>query len=89
MPKNRYNPRAYLTKIRNVKAGLSSRTKILSSMEQGARTITEISQRAGISYGCAGHHVRLLMKERIVSRSGKKRNYSWTLTQFGQQRLVT
>jgi len=89
MPKNRYNPRAYLTKIRNVKAGLASRTKILSSMEQGARTITEISQKAGISYECAAHHIRLLMRERIVSRSGKKRNYSWTLTQFGQQSLMT
>jgi len=88
MPRNVYNPKAYLTMVKNVKAGLASRTKILSSMERGAGTIAEISERSAVSYACAAHHLRLLLKERIVTRSGKKRGYIWTLTAFGQQRLM-
>jgi len=88
MPRNVYNPKAYLTSMKNVKAGLASRTKILSSMERGAKTVTEISGKSAISYACAAHHLRLLMKERVVARSGNRRGYVWTLTRFGQQSLV-
>jgi len=88
MPKNVYNPKAYLTSMKNVRAGLASRTKILSSIERGARTVAEVSDKSSISYGCAAHHLRLLMKEQVVTRSGKKRGYVWTLTRFGQQSLV-
>ena len=88
MPRNAYNPRAYLTTTKNVRAGLVARTKVLSSVERGAKTIAGISEKSAISYACAAHHLRLLMKERIVTRSGKKRGYVWTLTKFGQQSLV-
>lgn len=87
MRRSVYNPKAYLTATRNVRAGLVARTKVLSSMEQQAKTITEISERSSISYACAAHHLRLLMKERIVGRSGKKRGYVWTMTAYGQQKL--
>jgi predicted transcriptional regulator len=88
MSRNVYNPRAYLTTMKNVRAGLASRTKVLSSMERGAGTIAEISEKSRISYACAAHHLRLLMKERIVTRSGTKRGYFWALTKFGQQSLM-
>jgi len=89
MPRNAYDPKAYLATIKNVKAGLESRTKVLLSMECGAKTATEISQKSEISYARATHHLHLMMKERIVVRSGKKRGYVWTLTAYGQQRLVS
>lgn len=89
MPKNVYNPRAYLVTTRNVKSGLASRTKVLSSIEHGAKTTTEISEKSEISYSRAAHHLLLLMKERIVARSGKRRGYVWALTEYGQQRLVS
>jgi predicted transcriptional regulator len=89
MPRSVHNPKAYLTTVRNVRAGLVARTKVLASMEQEAKTITEISHRSSISYACAAHHLRLLMKERVVTRSGKKRGYVWTLTAYGQQRLAS
>mgnify|MGYP001079591596 FL=1 len=87
MPKIAYHPKARLAKVRNVKAGLISRTKIISSVEDGARTVAEISKRSALSYGCVSHHLRLLRKEKITVRSGSKRRYAWALTEFGQQKL--
>jgi len=87
MPKMMYHAKAHLTIVRNVKAGLISRTKIILSIEDGARTVAEISKRSALSYGCVSHHLRLLRKEKIAVRSGGKRGYAWALTAFGQQRL--
>jgi len=87
MPKIVYHPKARLAKVRNVKAGLISRTKIISSVEDGARTVAEISKRCTLSYGCVAHHLRLLRKEKITVRSGGRRGYTWMLTEFGQQKL--
>jgi DNA-binding IclR family transcriptional regulator len=84
-----YHPKAQLTKVRNTKAGLTSRTKIISSMEGGAETIAEIADRSRLSYGCVSHHLRLLKREKITVRSGGRRRYTWTLTEFGQQKLQT
>ncbi len=87
MPRTLYHRKAYLTTTRNVKAGLASRTKIISSMEDGAKTVTEISKRSALSYACVAHHLHLLRKEKITLRSGGRRGYTWTLTEFGQQKL--
>lgn len=82
-----YHRKAYLTMTRNVKAGLASRTKIISSMEGGAKTVTEISKQSSLSYPCVTHHLHLLRKEKIAVRSGGRREYTWMLTEFGQQEL--
>jgi len=87
MPRTVYHRKAYLTATRNVKAGLTSRTKIISSIEDGAKTVTEISKRSALSYACVTHHLHLLREEKITLRSGSRRGYTWTLSEFGQQKL--
>jgi len=87
MPRNLYHPKAYLVRTRNVKAGLASRTKMIVSMEKEAKTAAEISKMSTLSYACVAHHLRLLREEKIVLRSGTRRRYAWTLTEFGQQKL--
>lgn len=89
MPEVAYHPKARLTKVRNTRAGLTSRTKIISSMESGAETVAEIVDRSHLSHGCVSHHLRLLKRERIVSKSEGRRRYIWKLTEFGQQKLQT
>jgi predicted transcriptional regulator len=86
MSKKEFRPKAYLSKIRNVKTGLESRTKIIISMEKGAATVSDIAKKSRLSYGCTLHHLKIMNRERLVDRSGK-REASWLLTQFGQQRL--
>ena len=87
MRKDPLRSKAYLSKIRNVKAGLLSRSKIIIAIEIGAGTIVEIANRSGLTYGCALHHLRAMNRERIVGRSGRNRQSTWFLTEFGQQRL--
>lgn len=70
-----------------MKPGLASRTKMIMSIENGAKTAAEIAKRSALSYACVAHHLRLLREEKIVLRSGGKRRYAWTLTEFGQQKL--
>jgi predicted transcriptional regulator len=84
----RVHPKAYLTKIRNVRAGLAARSKILQVLEQGRRTIPQAAKEAGLSYDRVSHHMRLLMRERLVDRSGTRRPFVWSLTPFGQQKLT-
>lgn len=82
------HPKAYLANKRNVKAGLSSRTKILLSLEEGDKRISDICNEAGLSYARALHHLKLMRKERIVEPKISKKPYVWTLTKYGQQRLA-
>ncbi|MFH0848264.1 MAG: hypothetical protein V1857_02015 [archaeon] len=84
---NVFHSKAYLSRIRNVKAGLLSRTRIIMALEKEASTIVEIADRSRLTYGCTLHHLRAMSRERIVGRSGKNRGSTWFLTEFGQQRL--
>lgn len=79
----RYDPNAYLSKRRNVGRGLERRSKILK--EVGA-TAKEIANKSGLSYCSVLYHLKLLERERIVRRIGKK-PFRWELTGLGQQKL--
>ncbi len=81
------HPKAYLSKIRNVRAGLLSRTRILAAMEAGSSTVTEIAEKSTLTYGCIIHHLKVMCREKIVDRRGKRRTSTWILTRFGQQSL--
>jgi predicted transcriptional regulator len=81
------HPKAYLATKRNVKAGLRARSKILFVLEEAKRGATGISKLSGLGYDCVIYHLRSMRKERLVERS-KRRPYLWSLTVFGQQRLV-
>ncbi|MFQ6076253.1 MAG: winged helix-turn-helix domain-containing protein [Candidatus Bathyarchaeia archaeon] len=82
-----YHPNAYLSRVRNVKSGLASRTKILSLLEESPKTAKGIGPDAQISYSTTLHHLHLLENERIVERTTAKPPYVWETTGIGQLRL--
>ncbi len=88
MAKPRLHPKAYLTRIRNVKAGILARSQILWALEQGRRTSPQTAKETGLSYDRVAYHLRLLRRERLVERSGNLRPFCWALTPFGQQKLA-
>ena len=73
--------------MRNVSRGLDSRTKILNVMEKGKTNVLDISQRAGLGTGCVSYHLKLLLKQRIVTMSKSGRAGKWILTKYGQEKL--
>ena len=73
--------------MRNVSRGLSSRTKIIENMEKGKSNISEISEKAGLSQSCVGYHLKLLLKQRVVTVAQSGRAGRWTLTKYGQEKL--
>jgi predicted transcriptional regulator len=76
-----------LERVKNVKRGLKARTKILAALEKRSSNAAAIAKEKSLSYGVVIHHLRLLEKEGIVNRKGK-RPYFWVLTGLGQKRLV-
>jgi DNA-binding transcriptional ArsR family regulator len=77
-----------LERVKNVKSGLKSRTKILTVLEKRSSDAAAMAKEKSLSYGVVMHHLRLLEKEGIVDRKGK-RPYFWVLTGLGQKRLVS
>jgi len=77
-----------LERVKNVKRGLKTRTKILNALEKRSSDAAAIAKEKSLSYGVVMHHLRLLKKEGIVNRKGK-RPYFWVLTGLGQKRLVS
>ncbi|MBC7130203.1 winged helix-turn-helix transcriptional regulator [Candidatus Bathyarchaeota archaeon] len=87
MPKEAYNPNAYLSHFRNVKLGLKTRSEILDFLEKiNAADVGTISKNVGLPYGVVLHHLKLLETQGIVGRRGKRPSI-WYLTGFGQKRL--
>lgn len=82
-----YHPRAYISGIRNVNRGLASRSKILEALEKGKVRLIEISEKSGLTESCVSHHLKLLLKQRVVSSVAVGRSNRWTLTRYGQERL--
>ncbi len=82
-----YHPRAYISGMRNVSRGLASRSKIIENMEKGKTRVVEISERADLTEGRVSHHLRLLLKQRVVSSAAVGRGNRWTLTKYGQEKL--
>ena len=82
-----FHPRAFLSRKRNVKRGLSARTRILQVLEKQESDIKNAMGLSGLHYSVVVHHLCLLEAERVVVRKGKKRPFVWQLTGVGQQRL--
>jgi predicted transcriptional regulator len=83
------HPKAFLTLKRNVKAGLIARTKIIFSLETGNKKVNEIREETGLTYSCIVYHLKSLRREKLVSCSRGKKPYHWSLTAFGQQKLMS
>jgi predicted transcriptional regulator len=75
--------------MRNVSRGLASRTKIIEIMERGKNNILEISEKTGLSQSCVGYHLKLLLKQRVVTVVQLGRVGRWTLTKYGQEKLFS
>ena len=82
------HPNAYLRNVRNVSSGLRTRTKILETLDSKPCDGVRMAKEASLSYSVVMHHLRLLEKEGIVHRKGR-RPYYWVSTGLGQKRLVS
>jgi predicted transcriptional regulator len=87
MFKDSYHPKAFLIRIKNVKQGLVTRTKIVSALEQDRLAAKELSEKSNVRYSSVLHHLHLMEDESIVEKEGK-RPYIWKLTGVGQKRLT-
>jgi len=83
-----FHPRAFLSRKRNVRLGLASRTRVLQVLEKQESNTKGIANLSGLNYNVVIHHLRLLEAERVVVRKGEKRPFVWELTGVGQQRLI-
>jgi DNA-binding transcriptional ArsR family regulator len=88
MVKEVYHPKAYLSKVKNVKRGLEARTRILDVLEKRSIDAKTLANEAEMHYGVAMHHLKLLRVEGIIERKGAKKPRVWVLTGVGQKRLV-
>jgi predicted ArsR family transcriptional regulator len=82
-----YRPRAYLSRRRNLRTGLATRTKILNVLEEKPCTAKEASQKIGKNYSSVLRQLHSLRAEGVVDRGGQKPPYVWLTTGIGQQRL--
>jgi len=85
--KELYHPKAFLHLKRNVRPGLTVRTRIILLLEKKASNAKSVAQKTELSYGVILHHLHLLETEKILVRKGK-RPFLWELTGAGQQRLT-
>ncbi len=87
MPRAVYNPRAYISDMRNVTRGLSSRTKIIEALQEKKLLSSDLAKKTGLSRSAVGYHLSLLRKRKVVVPSRIGRTNSWSLTTYGQERL--
>lgn len=83
-----FHPRAFLSRKRNVRLGLTARTKILQALEKRESDVKGIMALSQLKYNVVVHHLRLLEAEKVVVKKADKKPYVWQLTGVGQQRLV-
>lgn len=83
-----FHPKAFLSEKRNVRLGLSARTRIILVLERGESNAKTIANLANLRYNVVVYHLRLLKTEKVVVRKSDKRPFLWELTGAGQQRLI-
>jgi hypothetical protein len=81
------HPNAYLKNIRNVKSGVSARSKVLIVLEKDCFSASKLAKETGLSYGVVVYHLKLMANEETVKRKGSRR-FVWLSTGFGQKRLA-
>jgi hypothetical protein len=74
--------------MRNVGRGLASRTKIIDSMEGGKTTVSSISEKSKLGSACVSYHLKLMLHQKVVHVFQVGREGRWTLTKYGQEKLL-
>lgn len=87
MFKGSYHPKAFLLHKRNIRSGLTIRSKIVLSLEEKPSRAKELAEKIGVRYSSVLYHLHLLETERIAVRQGEI-PYLWNLSGMGQQRLI-
>jgi len=80
-------PRAYLRRIKNVKRGVSTRSKIIDALKQRPLTINELAELIELSPSTIRRHLRNMSREGIVSKFKSEGKRLWRLTGIGQTAL--
>ena len=75
---------AFLRNIRNVKKGLTTRSKIIRVLKKSRSSAKEIANKINMSYSAIRRQLKLMEKENIVRKIGRK----WILTGYGQRDLT-
>lgn len=75
---------AFLRNIRNVKKGLTTRSKIIRVLKKSRSSAKEIANKINMSYSAIRRQLKLMEKENIVRKIGRK----WILTGYGQRELT-
>lgn len=86
MPKIACHPNALLTTKRNIRPGLSARTKIVQALEKGSENTKNIIAATHLTHAQVAYHLHLLRTEKIVAH--RRKPCLWNLTGAGQQQLT-
>ena len=80
-------PRAYLRRIKNVKRGVSTRSRIIDALKQKPLTVSELAELMELSPSTIRRHLRNMSREGIVLKFKADRKRLWKLTGIGQAAL--
>lgn len=81
------DPRAYLGRIRNVRQGVLTRSRILGWISEKPLTVGEIAERVGRSRSAVRKHLWNMAVEGIVRVHRFRGKRLWVATGAGQRRL--
>lgn len=81
------NPRAYLAKIKNVKRGVDTRSRILELIQSKPLTLRKIAESIGKSSSSVRRHLKNMESEGIVRSQRYKGRIIWTSTGIGQKSI--
>lgn len=80
------HPSALLTIKRNIRPGLSARTKIVQALEKDIMNTRNIIAATHLTHAQVAYHLRLLRTEKIIAH--RRKPCLWNLTGAGQQQLT-
>ncbi|MEN2974016.1 MAG: winged helix-turn-helix domain-containing protein [Candidatus Caldarchaeales archaeon] len=84
---SKVNPRAYLSRIKNVKRGIDTRSRILEIISSKPSTLKNIAEEVKRSNSSVRRHLKNMEAEGIVKSYKYKRRVIWTQTGMGQTEL--
>jgi predicted transcriptional regulator len=78
------NPKAYLTRVKNVRRGLEARSKLVEALSAKGLTIQDLCEAVNMRPGKARYHLQNMMKDGVVKKRRNGRRVIWELTGTGQ-----